>query len=107
MIGNLSVETAPMSRVDWRSPGTYEDLRSLDAPGFAWEYLRRNSDFQQDRRKLERAARRGGLNQADADAFARRWGVRFRKRHRDKQPQLGSLDGARPAKRNRPDGTSG
>ena len=38
--------------------------------------------FQQDRRKLERAALRGLLNQAEADAFARRWEVRFRKRHR-------------------------
>ena len=28
-----------MARADWRSPGAYEDLRSLDAPGFAWEYL--------------------------------------------------------------------
>jgi hypothetical protein len=73
------VETTPMSRADWRTPGAYEELRSLDAPGFAWEYLRRNSDFQQDRRKLERTARRGVLNQAEADAFARRWGVRFRK----------------------------
>ena len=96
-----------MSRADWRTPGAYEELRSLDAPGFAWEYLRRNSDFQQDRRKLERTARRGALSQAETDAFARRWGVRFRKRRRDKQPQLGSMDGARPAKRDRPDGTSG
>ena len=34
-----------MSRADWRTPGSYEELRSLDAPSFAWEYLRRNSDF--------------------------------------------------------------
>ena len=87
-----------MSRADWRTPGAYEELRSLDAPGFAWEYLRRNSDFQQDRRKLEQTARRGLLNQAEADAFARRWGVRFRKRRRDKQPQLGSM-GVAPCKR--------
>jgi hypothetical protein len=64
-----------MSRTDWRSPGAYEELRPLDVPGFAWEFLRRNSDFQQDRGKLERAARRGALNQAEADAFARRWGA--------------------------------
>jgi len=101
------VETTPMSRADWRTPGAYEELRSLDAPGFAWEYLRRNSDFQQDRRKLERAALRGVLNQAEADAFARRWGVRFRKRLRDKHPQLGSVDSPCLAKRNRADGTSG
>ena len=96
-----------MSRADWRTPGAYEELRSLDAPGFAWEYLRRNPDFQQHRRKLERTARQGVLNQAEADAFARRWGVRFRKRHRNNQPRLGSMDGGRPAKRDRPDGASG
>lgn len=66
-----------MSRIDWRSAGEYDDLRSLDAPGFAWEFLRRNSDFQQERGKLERAAHRGAVDQAEADAFARRWGVRF------------------------------
>src|SRR5579863_2080171 len=82
-----------MSRADWRTPGAYEELRSLDAPGFAWEYLRRNSDFQQDRRKLERAARRGVLDQAEADAFTRRWGVRFRKRHRNKVSVVGRPHG--------------
>ena len=96
-----------MSRADWRTPGAYEELRSLDAPGFAWEYLRRNSDFLQDRRKLERSARRGVLNQAEADAFARRWGVRFRKRLRNKRLQLGSVGGALPPKRDHPNGTSG
>jgi hypothetical protein len=45
LIGHLPVETTPMSRADWRTPGSYEELRSLDAPSFAWEYLRRNSDF--------------------------------------------------------------
>lgn len=63
-----------MSRADWRAAGAYEELRSLDAPGFAWEYLRRNPDFLRERRKLELAARRDTLMQADADAFARRWG---------------------------------
>ena len=96
-----------MSRADWRTPGAYEELRSLDAPGFAWEYLRRNSDFQQERRKLDQAARRGVLNQAEADAFARRWGVRFRERRRNKQSHLGSMGTLRLAKRDRPDGTSG
>ena len=96
-----------MSHADWRAPGAYEDLRSLDAPGFAWEYLRRNADFQRQRKKLERAARQGLLNQAEADAFTRRWGVRFRERYRDKQRRPGSMGGARPTKRGRPDGASG
>ncbi len=67
-----------MSRTDWRLPGGYEDLRSLDAPGFAWEYLRRNPKFAQDRAKLARASRRGTLANQDEDDFARHWGVRFR-----------------------------
>jgi hypothetical protein len=96
-----------MSHADWRVPGAYEDLRSLDAPGFAWEYLRRNADFQRQRRKLERAARQGILNQAEADAFTRRWGVRFRERRRDKQRRPGSVGAARSTKRGRPDGASG
>lgn len=66
-----------MSRADWRSPGAYEDLRALDAPGFAWEYLRRNADFMRERRRLERAARRGALDPAEVKAFSRRWGSDF------------------------------
>jgi len=96
-----------MSRADWRAPGTYEDLRSLDAPGFAWEYLRRNPDFQQHRRKLERAARKGVLCQADAEAFAKRWGVRFRHRGRDRPARRSSVDSTGPAKRRRSDEPSG
>jgi hypothetical protein len=67
-----------MSRADWRSPGAYEGPWSLDAPGIAWEYLCRNSEFQQERGKLDQAAHQGTLDQAEADAFARRWGARFR-----------------------------
>ena len=85
-----------MSRADWRSPDAYDDLRSLDAPGFAWEYRRRNSDFQQERRKLERAARQGALDPAEVDAFTRRWGLRFREHGGDERPRLGSLGAHTP-----------
>ena len=96
-----------MSRANWRVPGAYEDLRLLDAPGFAWEYLRRNSDFQQHRRKLERAARQGVLDQAEVDAFTWRWGVRFCERRPDKRPGLGSVDSTGSAKCDCPDEASG
>jgi hypothetical protein len=66
-----------MPGADWPSPVAYEDLRSLDAPGFAWEFLRRNRAFQQDRKRLEQAAERGALSADELDGFARRWGVRF------------------------------
>ena len=48
-----------MPRAEWRSPAAYEDLRSLDAPGFAWEFLSRNPAFESDRRRLEQAGQSG------------------------------------------------
>jgi hypothetical protein len=96
-----------MGRGDWKSAAAYEDLRSLDAPGFAWEYLDRNPDFTQERRKLERAARRDALNSAEVDAFTRRWGLRFRGREGPERRQWSPLGATRPAKRHRSDGTPG
>ena len=97
----------PMSRADWRAPGEYDDLRSLDAPGFAWEYLRRNPDFMRDRAVLERAASQGKLRPADVEAFARRWGVRFRRRGRRRGSERGLVDSVRAAERRDPDAISG
>jgi len=96
-----------MVRGDWKSSAAYEDLRSLDAPGFAWEYLDRNPDFTQERRKLERAARRDALNSAEVDAFNRRWGLRFRGWEGPERRQGRPLGATRPAKRHRSDGTAG
>ena len=96
-----------MTPEDWRSPTRYEDLRSLDAPGFAWEYLRRNPEFQQDRAKLEAAARRAVVPEADLEAFAQRWGVRFRARCRHDRSVVGPLDRWRSPKRGRRDGVAG
>lgn len=72
-----------MARADWRSPSAYEELRPLDAPAFAYEFLRRNPDFLSDHARLARKSRSRTLDAAEATAFARRWGVRF-------QAQLGS-----------------
>jgi hypothetical protein len=96
-----------MGRGDWRTSAAYEDLRSLDAPGFAWEYLDRNPEFAQERRKLERADRRNSLTQAEVDAFTRRWGVRFREYDGSEQPQSTPLVPTRSTKRDRSDGTAG
>ena len=81
-----------MSRADWRSPDGYEDLRSLDAPAFAYEYLRRSADFLRERQELERAARNGALDPAVADAFAQRWGLRCWGDGQQPQPRRGALD---------------
>lgn len=66
-----------MTPADWRDPMAYEEVRSLDAPGFAWEYLRRNPEFEAERRRLEQLFERGALAETDKEAFARHWGVRF------------------------------
>jgi len=66
-----------MPRTDWRSPATYEGLRSLDAPGFAWEFLTRNAAFERDFERLEQASENGPLSADELTGFARRWGVRF------------------------------
>ena len=82
-----------MTSEDWRSPARYEDLRSLDGPGFAWEYLRRNNAFIKERTSLERADRRGKLDPDAAEAFARHWGVRFHEYRQRLDSQSRAVDG--------------
>ena len=86
-----------MSRTDWRSPAAYEDLRSLDAPGFAWEFLSRNPAFERDCKRLEHADDQEPLSAGELEDFARRWGVRFRKARASRPPS--SLDAGEPAER--------
>jgi hypothetical protein len=86
-----------MPRAEWRSPAAYEDLRSLDAPGFAWEFLSRNPAFQRDCKRLEHADDQDPLSAGELDDFARRWGVRFRKARASRPPS--SLDAGEPAER--------
>ena len=87
-----------MPRAEWRSQAAYDDLRSLDAPGFAWQFLNRNLDFERDWKRLERASKHRPLAAIELDRFAERWGVRFQ----DGGSQSGSsapLDGGEPAER--------
>ena len=64
-----------MSRFDWRSAASYEEVLEFDAAGFAWEYLRRNPEYQ-----AEYAGISGdGSTDADAmSAFRRKWALCFR-----------------------------
>jgi len=89
-----------MPRAEWRSQAAYEGLRSLDAPGFAWQFLDRNLDFQRDWKRLERVSEQGPLAAAELDRFAQRWGVRF---HAGRtQPDCSTpLDGSQLAERDR------
>ena len=57
----------------WRTHSTYDYLDDLQPDGYAWEFLRRNEDYQRDYR--ERVA----VDQEDMEgsALERRWGLRF------------------------------
>jgi hypothetical protein len=70
-----------MPQGDWQFETAYEDKYALDAPGFAFEYLRRNRSFIRDHRRLESLLKRDMLSQKTRDAYARRWGMRFREIH--------------------------
>ena len=84
-------------RAEWRSQAAYEDLRSLDAPGFAWEFLSRNPAFERDCKRLQHADDQDPHSADEQDDFARRWGVRFRKARASRPPS--SLDAGEPAER--------
>ncbi|MCY1241381.1 hypothetical protein D9M72_542780 [compost metagenome] len=59
----------------WRSPSAYDYVDELSGPDLAWEWLRRNTDYQQDFLALQRAT-------ADRKSFLlalrQRWGLQFR-----------------------------
>ena len=88
-----------MPRAEWRSRAADEDLRTHDAPGFAWEFLSRNPAFEHDRKRLEQASEDRPLSADELNGFARRWGVRFREARARRRDPLPSLDGGAPAKR--------
>lgn len=92
-----------MGAADWRSADAYQELRLLDAPAFAFEFLRRNPDFLEDHARLARKIH-GEPTSADAEvkAFAERWGVRFRKRIARPSRDRRSMDSQGTPQRRRP-----
>lgn len=96
-----------MARADWRSASAYEDLRPLDAPAFAYEFLLRNPDFLSDHTRLAQSSRKRTLDAADAEAFARRWGVRFQARFRSRATRRRSLDSPDAPERGDPNQSPG
>jgi hypothetical protein len=59
---------------DWRSPEAYTKMQTAEAADFAWECLRRNSDYQNEFRSLPN----DGPLAAVSDEFRQRWGLTFR-----------------------------
>ena len=72
------IERRVMRHPDWKCAADYEPLKKLDTPELAGEFLRRNPDYQRDHERLSRLAAAGRLQPTEADAFAAKWGVRFR-----------------------------
>ena len=61
-----------MPDFNWRSPEAYSNVQNADPTGFAWEWLRRNPEYQDGYRTLVNP-----LNAAPAE-FRSNWGLSFR-----------------------------
>ncbi|WP_225157422.1 MULTISPECIES: DUF6499 domain-containing protein [unclassified Bradyrhizobium] len=62
-----------MPDTDWRSEEAYSGLKKADAADLAWEWLRRDPDYQEDYRRLSRRQR----SSATTDQLRRKWGLSF------------------------------
>lgn len=60
----------------WRSSSTYDYVDSLSAPDIAWEWLRRNSDYQADYLAIQKS---GASRGQDVNTLRNRWGLYFRR----------------------------
>ncbi|WP_430650034.1 transcriptional regulator domain-containing protein [Bradyrhizobium ivorense] len=63
----------------WRISTAYDYVNELDAPDLAWEFLRRNPEYQQDYNRLKQ---RGFGEDEAAAALSAKWGLSFRGRPR-------------------------
>lgn len=65
-----------MAAGNWRSAAAYEYVRNLDPADIAWEFLRRNPEYQQDYGRVIRET----LDDRHEAELLERWGLRFRER---------------------------
>jgi hypothetical protein len=63
-----------MSGFDWRSQEAYSNMEKAEAVDIAWEWLRRNSDYERDYRALKG----NELSIAMTGNFRQQWGLSFR-----------------------------
>lgn len=61
-----------MKRPDWRLSAAYDSLRALSPADLAWEFLRRNHQYDLEFKRLDHAA-----SKDETEAFLIRWGLRF------------------------------
>jgi Family of unknown function (DUF6499) len=65
-----------MSAADWRSEESYANFGVAEGADIAWEWLRRDTEYERDFRKLTAAAQLNGAPRS----FRRKWGLSFRSR---------------------------
>lgn len=63
-----------MPGVDWRSEQDYANFGAAETADIAWEWLRRDSEYQQEFRNLTAAERSSGTTHQ----FRNKWGLSFR-----------------------------
>ena len=63
-----------MPAVDWGSEQDYANLEKTEATDFAWEWLRRDSEYERDFLDLTTAAQSDGA----PHSFRDKWGLSFR-----------------------------
>lgn len=73
---------SPIPSRDWRKEADYKNLERLDRRGFAWEYLRRNPGYRDERKhepvfdsELHRDIR---VIVSPSSTSLSTWGLRFR-----------------------------
>ncbi|TWB87295.1 hypothetical protein FBZ93_12276 [Bradyrhizobium macuxiense] len=62
-----------MPGADWRSQDDYPDAKTVESMEMAWEWLRRDREYQQDFRTLVSSEH----SSATMDHFRRKWGLTF------------------------------
>jgi hypothetical protein len=60
--------------VDWRSEQDYANFAKAETADIAWEWLRRDSEYDQDFRRLTSTPRSSGMSRE----FRNKWGLSFR-----------------------------
>ena len=73
-----------MSAVDWASENDYANFKGAEIADIAWEWLRRDGEYEQEFRNLALATQSSGTSHQ----FRKKWGLSFRSR---------SWTGVRPA----------
>ena len=63
-----------MAKMDWRSEEAYANFKNAEVTDIAWEWLRRDADYQRDYQSLEKSQRLSGAT----EAFRSQWGLSFR-----------------------------